>query len=500
MKKLKISMVVGLAVLNLQMLQVAHASSHREAPFITSQPKLDGTDFYMFNSYEPKRAGYVTLIANYLPFQDPQGGPNFYSLDPNALYEINISNDGQAKENITFQFRFQNKRKDLALQIGPNGSNVSVPVLNIGDATNPANVGVVETYTVGVVRNGRRAKADLLTATGSGSSTFTKPVDNIGKKSIADYPAYAQKFIYDVNIPGCLQPGRVFVGQRKEPFYISVGQAFDLFNYKNPVGPRNSEINNLDVKNVTSLALEVPTTCLTSGTETVIGGWTTASTKQARLLVPTPDSSKEENMKVSREGGSWVQVSRVGMPLVNEVVIGMKDKDRFNSSIPSGDSQFLSYVTNPVLPQLIQTLFSVPAPVNPRNDLVTAFLTGVPSVNQPKNVVPSEMLRLNTAIPATPAAQQQDLGALNCFVNGALNLNNPGCDPAGFPNGRRPIDDVTDISLRVAEGVLMPNHNAAADKITDGVQLPTPAANGGVGAGDFQAVFPYINNPLPGAN
>jgi hypothetical protein len=183
------------------------------------------------------------------------------------------------------------------------------------------------------------------------------------------------------------------------------------------------------------------------------------------------------------------------MPLVNELVIGLKDKNRFNASKPSNDTQFLDYVTNPTAPALIQVLFGVPAPATPRNDLVAAFLTGVPGVNQPAKVTPAEMLRLNTAIPATAAPQQNDLGALKCFVDGALTLSNPGCDPAGYPNGRRPIDDVTDITLQAAEGVLLPGHAAAIETLNDGAQLP--GAAGGAGASqDFATSFPYLNTPV----
>jgi hypothetical protein len=373
MKNFQLKKLVCLVALSISAIPlVAQASSHREAPFIASQPKLDGTDFYMFNSYETGRAGYVTLIANYQPFQTGFGGPNFYSLDPNGLYEIHINNDGTGKENITFQFRFQNQRKDLNLTVG--NSTVAAPVLNVGDATNPANVGLVETYTVSMVKGDRRkgASQSLVNAS-TNSKVFTKPVDNIGKKSIADYNAYSNGFVYSVTIPDCSLPGKVFVGQRKDPFYISVGQAFDLLNYMNPLGPRNSGKNDLAYKNVSTIALEVPASCLATASDSVIGGWTSASMRQGRLLVPNPDSSKSDKDRVSKEGGAWVQVSRLGMPLVNEVVIGMKDKDRFNSSVPSGDGQFLTYVTNPTLPALVTTLFGVPAPATPRNDLVSGW-------------------------------------------------------------------------------------------------------------------------------
>lgn len=183
------------------------------------------------------------------------------------------------------------------------------------------------------------------------------------------------------------------------------------------------------------------------------------------------------------------------MPLVNEVVIGLPDKDRFNASKPENDQQFLKYVTNPSLPTIIQTLFpSAQAPTQfPRTDLVAVFLTGVQGVNQiTPNPTPGEMLRLNTSIPATPAGSQNPLGAALCFVNGELRLNNPGCDPAGFPNGRRPIDDVVDIELRVAMGYLLPASSAPAGQLpfTDQTRA-LPAA--------YLEQFPYLRDPIPGS-
>ncbi|MEO5574409.1 MAG: DUF4331 domain-containing protein [Gammaproteobacteria bacterium] len=497
----------------------AQASSHREAPFITEQPKVDGTDWYMFQSYETGRSGFTTLIANYQPFQDAYGGPNYFFMDPDALYEIHIDNNADANEDLTFQFRFQNTLQDLQVDTG-GGVMVSVPLINIGPfgpaitAGNPLNI--VETYTVRAVRGDRRtgfsSSGLAKNSTDNTTTTFNKPADNIGNKSIPDYPGYATNHVFNINIPGCTTDvatqGRVFVGQRKEPFYINVGEIFDLINL-NPLGARNSEPNTLFDKNVTTLALEVPTSCLTANGDGsgIIGGWQTASLRQGRLLNPSPGS---DSSSATREGGAYVQVSRLSMPLVNEVVIGVKDKNKFNASRPRNDgTNFLTYVTNPTLPVLVNVLFNVPPPAVPRNDLVQVFLTGVANVNQPPGLqtplpagatqgTPSEMMRLNTGLPVSPAATQNDLGALQCFVNGTLTLGNPGCDPAGFPNGRRPIDDVVDITLRAAEGVLIPGHNAAADTVNDGAQLV--GAAGGAGAStDFGVAFPYLNAPIPGS-
>ena len=488
----------------------AMASSHREAPFITTSPKVDATDFYMFRSYEANRGDYVTLLANYQPLQDPYGGPNYFSLDPNALYEIHIDNNGDSKEDLTFQFRFQNKLANsgagVSLNIG--GKQVGIPLIQAGQVTNvaDANLQLAETYTLSVVRGDRRGGVmQSVTNAVGGSATFNKPVDNIGVKTLPDYAGYAAKHLYSVNIPGCAMPARVFVGQRQDPFAVNLGVVFDLVNAPASVitNPAliNAAPNTLADKNVTTLALEVHKSCLTNGDD-VIGGWTTASLRQARLLNPTPPSGHQT---AEKPGGAWVQVSRLGMPLVNELVIGLKDKDKFNASKPSGDSQFIDYVTNPTLPALLEIALGLPgiAPTNfPRNDLVTTFLTGIKGVNQPMNVVGSEMLRLNTAIPAVPFAQQNRLGIVGNILAG-------GTDNAGYPNGRRPKDDVVDISLvAVMGGLCMANGNTdalgfgpackpsavplqgTAFKLHDAVdQAVVPLLPG----------FPYLNTPIPGS-
>jgi hypothetical protein len=464
----------------------AVASSHREAPFIAAHPKVDGTDFYMFRSYEAGRENYVTFIADYIPLEDAYGGPNYFTLDPDALYEIEVDNKGDAQEHLTFQFRFTNTYRNAALNIG--GKSVPVPLVNIGPFgpgvdDGDASKNLVESYTVTVVRGDRRhGKATLATNLSSGGTTFRKPLDNIGNKSIADYPAYANNHIWSIGIPGCSDAGRVFVGQRRDPFAVNLGEVFDLVNL-NPVGAANAEPNTIADKNVTSIALEVPIACLTDGSDPVIGAWTTASIHQLDIVNPAPQGTVPGSTAAhgpQLAGGPWAQVSRLGMPLVNEVVIGLPDKDRFNASEPKDDGQFADYVTNPTLPTLLQVLFNVPAPTTyPRTDLVAAFLTGVPGLNQPKKVTASEMLRLNTSTPPVAAAAQKNLGVL-------------AGDAAGFPNGRRPGDDVVDIELRVAMGVLLPADQAQAGQLpyTDGATLS---------ATDFASTFPYVNPPLPGS-
>lgn len=451
-------------------------SSHREAPFITETPKVDATDFYLFNSYEPGRDGFVTLIANYLPLQAAYGGPNYFSLDPDALYEIHIDNNGDAIEDLTFQFDFSNNLKDIALQVGAPGAQktISVPLVNVGaiDATNTGNLNVGETYTVNVVAGNRRTgTVTPIVNARTGAKIFEKPVDNIGNKSIPDYDAYAAARTYDIQLPdGSI--GRMFVGQRDDPFVVNLGEAFDLFNL-NPLGPPDGAEDIIADDNVTSLILELPASYLTAGKGTIVGGWTTASLKAESKRKKTPTFVEPEGVK-----GGWMQVSRLSSPLVNELVIGLKDKDKFNASEPKDDAQFLDYVTHPVLPELLEALFGVRAPdAFPRNDLVAIFVTGVDTLN--KNGGVGEMLRLNTAIAATPRALQSNLGVI-------------GGDLAGYPNGRRPGDDVVDISLRAVMGVLL---DAVA--APDG-QLPyTDGAK--VDATQFPDVFPYCNSPHPGS-
>ena len=492
--KLKISRL-SKACLLLVATGSAFASSHREAPFITGQPKVDATDLYMFRSYEAGRSNFVTILANYQPFQDPQGGPNFYMFDPNALYEIHIDNVGDGVEKLTFQFRFTNTSKATALTIG--GKAVKIPLINSSTiaGVNPASLNVRETFTVDVVRGTRRGGSrSSITNVAGGGAVFDKPVDNIGDKvfgGASGYAAYANQHIYNVTIPGCTVPGKVFVGQRKEPFYIAVGKAFDLFNL-NPLGAEAGGNNNdLEAKNVSTLAMEVPINCLTTGTEPVIGAFTTASLRQGSLFNGSPATGLN---KVTRGGGAWTQVSRLGMPLVNELIIGIDDKDKFNASKPKDDgANFSDYVTNPVLPALIQSLFpSAIAPTNfPRTDLVTVFLKGIKGVNQPTTVAASEMLRLNTSIPVTAAGSQNSLGVA-------------GGDSAGFPNGRRPADDVVDVSLRVAMGALCVL-TGATDTLQVGCK-PGDAPAGGLALTDgvrktdanFGVTFPYLTTPLPG--
>jgi hypothetical protein len=536
----------------------AHASSHREAPFITKNPKVDGTDVYAFESYETGHTGMVTIIANYQPFQDAYGGPNYFQMDPDALYEISIDNNGDGVEDFTFQFQFQTvlggtKNAGITLPIGPDGGQVAVPLYNVGLIPNAANTGngtalnVIETYTVGLVTGPRRGSAAAPIANPGGGTSFNKPADNIGAKSFgtaaslgsptapapsatSDYAAYAKNFLYSgVSMPGCKESDaanvQIFVGQRAEPFAVNLGPTFDLIDAPASVvtnggvaaGGYAAVPDPLAAKNVTTLAIEVPRDCIVqSATQPVIGVWSTASVRQARVVNPAASY-----VEPTHEGGAWTQVSRLGNPLVNEVVIGLPDKDHWNSSVPTGDvANFGKYVEYPTLPAIIDVVFGTDfqPTVFPRTDLVATFLTGLAPINafpKGKTVIPAEYIHLNTNTEAlvttgpTPAGSQNRLGAALCFSEGALNMASltpyaplTSCDPYGFPNGRRPIDDVVDLALDVMEGYLLATGNPAYNNAMDGGANTPVFFTDGVdqGAVQFDATFPYIATPNQGAN
>jgi len=472
----KSALAAGLGVL---LALPAGATSHREAPNATKLPKLDSTDFYMFRSYETGREDYVTIVANYQPLQEPGGGPNYFYLDPDALYEIHVDCDGDACEDLTFQFRFRNVFRGLSVPVGSDGDkqDVEVALVNVGPfgEDDEEALNVMETYTLTLVQGDRRTGVATPLTHSGGQTDFGKPFDNIGSKSIPDYDAYARQFIHEFSIPGCPKPARVFVGQRKDPFVIALGDAFDLVNL-DPLGAEVGNRDTFECYNVTSLCLELPIECLVKGDDPVVGAWTTASQRQVRIANPNP---LKGGKGPTVEGGAFVQVTRLSGPLFNELLIGIRDKDTYAAGEPKDDARFDRYVNRPTLPTLIEILFGVRAPtLFPREDLRQGFLTGVPGLNQPQSVVPAEMLRLNTSIAPTPKAQQHRLGVL-------------GNDLAGFPNGRRPGDDIVDIVLRVAMGALLP-----ADVAPDG-QLPyTDGAFADSNVVDD--AFPYLRTPLAG--
>lgn len=496
----------------------ALASSHREAPNITRFPALDSTDFYLFNSYEPGREDYVTAIANYVPLQDAYGGPNYFAMDESAVYSIHFDSDGDAEEDLTFEFRFDNSLPNggVKLPVGTDGmqKDVSVPLKFIGaiSASDQSTLNFNESFTINVVNGPQKSGTSAQVMSVSGEQEFTKPLAFVGEKTFGStqgYQDYANQYVYEINIPNCSMPGKVFVGQRKDPFVVNLGETFDLVNYVPieagafPGGIEQSNANDdLRNKNVNTIALELPKSCITGDGNGVVGSWTTAQVPQARLQNPNATFEKPDV-----NAGALVQVSRLGAPLVNELVIGIDDKDTFSSSAPTEDGQFADYVTHPTLPVILDLLFREPvnttlgtdfdslAPSNyPRTDLVAAFLTGVEGVNQQTMVTPSEMLRLNTGIPATPAQEQAALGVA-------------GDDLAGFPNGRRPGDDVVDIALRVVMGALCHDIPVNGEATNLGFCSPDDAPVGNVPFTDGAPIdasyvndgFPYLKTPTPGS-
>lgn len=516
----------------------AGASSHREAPFITKNPKVDGTDFYMFKSYETGRDAYVTLLANYVPLQNQYGGPNFFTMDPQALYEIHLDNTGDAKQDITFQFRFQSNLAGTKLPVG--GKMVAIPLINSGPVTGdgvtaPLNANVSETYSIAMLRGDAATgvTTDVVLASNAAVKTFQKPLDYIGQKSFgtpAAYEAYARKHIFDVKLNGCATNARVFVGQRKETFGVNLGVIFDLVNIDalglgavaqpladvlSPASSNRAKFPNpIANTNITTIAMEVPIACVTGTAKAsaaadagkIIGAWSTASVRQARVINPGPSFQNP-----TAEGGAWAQVSRLGFPLINEAVIGLPDKDKFNSSMPNNDlTNFADYVTNPTLPALLQILFGTAgyaAPPLPRDDMVAVAVTGVSGVNMPLNGAAGEMQRLNVGFAPKALKDQFALGAAGCFLGtitaGAnpygLDTANAACDPNGFPNGRRPLDDVTDVILSVVGTDFL--RTAAANKVVlhDGVAEEVGFRNADTTAAFVGAeVFPYLPTPNGG--
>jgi len=451
----------------------AFASSHREAPLITEDPTMDNTDVYVFRS--PDNPDTVTIIANYIPLEQPAGGPNFYNFSDAGVYEIHIDNNGDGKEDITYQFQFRTDVRNGSTFLYNTG-----PILTLDSA----NWNIRQFYDVTRITGARRSG----TRTAMISNGRVAPA-NIGPKSTPDYPALANAAVETMSNNG----GRVFAGPRDDPFFVDLGAIFDLLTLRPiqqlhlvpPMAASAPGVDGLKGYNVHTIALQVPISQLVSGgtvpttptaANAVIGVWASAS--RPRVTILNTGATRRTNVS----GNS--QVSRLGMPLVNEVVLPLKFKDIFNASEPSGDKalfdsneEFRNRVLDPEVPKLMKALYGVDVPPAPRNDLVQVFLTGIPGANQPPNVVPSEMIRLNVAVPATASANVNRLGVI-------------GGDLGGFPNGRRLGDDVVDITLRVAAGVLVTGFDKAPNNaLTDGVDANDKA---------FMSTFPYVALPHQG--
>jgi hypothetical protein len=431
-------------------------SSHREAPEISKDPVADSTDVYAFVS--PDNPDTVTLIANYIPLQGPAGGPNFYEFGDDVLYGIHIDNNGDGQADISYEFRFNTTVRDpdtFLYNVGPI------------ESLDSPNWNRVQTYSVSG-------------PSGTLGSGLACPPCNIGPLSTPDYPGLAAAAVHSLG--GGIS---VFAGQRAEAFYVDLGAIFDLGDLR----PFEAGVNATNHLNVHSIAIQVPISAVTIKGHPTIGVWTTASRQRVTLW----DADRGENVN----SGPFRQVSRLGNPLINEVVIALGDKDRWNSLPPAGDKQFAHYYTQPGLAALLPGLYpgvfpnlaALVASGKARADLEAILLTGIPSGLIPgftnlTGSVLADMLRLNTAIAPTPADKQSIYGLV-------------GGDAGGFPNGRRITDDVVAIELRAIAGAVYAlvdksfTPDAAADKLTDGL---TPAS---VSAPPLSR-FPYLGVPYSG--
>ena len=409
---------------------LALASSHREAPAISKDPTADNTDLYAFRS--PDKPSTVTFISCWLPLLEPAGGPNFFSFDDDAVYTIIVDNVGDAEDHIVYEFRFKTHTR--------NGNTF---LYNTGAVTSPSDpdLNVYQTYSVKKIVNGHSETI--------GSDLRVQP-NRVGPKSTPNINELASESIHKLE-----DGSRVFAGERDDAFFVDLGGVFDLLTIRKLPGDLGEGVDGLRGFNTMAIALQVPITKLTKD------GKTASETGQPILGVY---STTERNGK---------RVSRLGAPLVNEVVIPLKDKDKWNYSDPKDDGQFLSYVTDPELGKLLKALYGIDVPPAPRNDLVAVFLTGVPGLTKPENGRANEMLRLNVKI--APSMNPSRLGVL-------------GGDLAGFPNGRRLDDDVTDIELRAVAGVLIPAFNKAPNnRLGDGVDFNERQTT---------SSFPYIARPF----
>jgi hypothetical protein len=447
-------------------------SSHREAPEICKDPVADSTDLYAFVS--PDQPGTVTLISNYIPFEAPDGGPNFYEFGDDVLYEIHIDNNGDNVAEITYQFLFQTQVR-----------NPNTFLYNTGPITSldSPNWNIRQTYSVNKVWHGK------IIPLGSG---LTCPPCNIGPRSTPNYAALAQAAVHK------LATGeKVFAGQRLEGFYIDLGAIFDLgdlrpFQQLHLIpSPAALGVDATKSSNVHSIAIQIDKSQLTNNNSratsvndpnSTIGVWCTASRQKVHL--------RGEADGASTAVGPWVQVSRLGQPLINEVIIPRGRKDYWNATEPKDDAQFLQYYQQPELAGLLPVLYpkvfpNLAAYKAPRADLAAILLTGVPAGIVPgfqtlTGKSPADLLRLNMAIP--PAAKPSPGGVL-------------GGDLAGYPNGRRVFDDVFTIELRAVAGVTIPlvdksfTPDAAASKVSDNL---TP------GADRYISTFPYLGMPKDG--
>jgi hypothetical protein len=439
---------LGLLLLAGSGFEPAFASSHSEAPGTAKDRLADDTDLYAWTS--PDAPNAVTFVGNWVPLLEPASGPNFYGFDDEVSYWFNIDNAGDAKDHVRYLFRFKTTR---------GNGNTFLYNTGVVSSLDSPNLNVRQTYSV--------TRYDDGVPTELGHDLPVAPAF-VGPVSMPDYGALARAAVQTLS-----DGSKVFAGPRDDPFFVDLGAIFDLLTIRKVPGNRGRGVDGLGGFDCMTIALQVPKTRLTKdgaapGAGNAVIGVYVSSERAAQRTINGDGTSSTS--------GAYVQVSRLGMPLVNEVVVPLKDKDRFNATKPTGDGAFLPYVLDPELAHLLTALYGIATPPAPRNDLVAVFLTGIPGLNQPANAsqVPCEMLRLNMSTP--PAAQPSRFGLL-------------GGDVAGFPNGRRLADDVVDIAERVVAGA---TPFTAAFNVAPNNQL-----GDGVDCNDrpFLPYFPYVAPP-----
>ena len=479
------SAILGLSVLSVA--PPALAASHREAPLISLDAPADITDFFMFRSYEAGKDEKIVLIMNVFPGGEPSSGPNYFTFDPNVRYAFHIDNnlDGKA-DDVEFEVQFKTEVRGLVDQLGLFVSYLGcgtrtppcatpLPAITSLDGPGSEGLGLRQRYSVTMVRDGKRQKlADGLIAVPS----------NAGPSTMPDYAALAAQGVHTL-----ANGMRVFAGQRGDPFYIDLGATFDTLNFRRnpplltPAEDANDDVNPFGIDmigslNVQTIALEVPASLITRDRaapgktkQPKLGAY--ASTSRPKVTVLRTAARGTDGGELddrSFDAGPAVQVQRLANPLINEAIIGTKDKDRWNATDPNQEEQFLDYYRNPRLALALQLVFGVPADTSGREDLVDLLLK---YGSADRNL--SELLRLDLGVPPTPLAQQRRMTVL---------ATPP--DPAGWPNGRRPKDDVTDIAVRVVGGA-----NFIAARAGDGVNRNfSPLSDR----------FPFLATPQDGRN
>src|SRR5499433_2782889 len=481
----------------------AEAASHREAPLISMDPAADNTDVYAFVSYDAANlarapaARRVTFLENVNPGQDPSDGPNYFNFSDEVLYAINIDNDQDGKaDDVVYEFRFTTENRPVVAAgnltsplpyLGNRHITSALPLQGITALDGPGSEGLTrrQTYTVTEIRRGKRTQLF------NGRSLIAVP-SNVGPATMPDYPALAAQGIYTDAATGI----RVFAGQRAETFYIDLGAVFDTLNLRrflplltgpgedadnvNPYG-----VNRFSGANVSTIAIEIPITRLTSD------GKPAATTANPVIGVYANTSRQMGGGKGKRQGGQWVQVSRMGNPLVNELIINTPSKDAWNAAEPEMEAQFQAFYTNPVIATALNLVYGVPivpingSPASTRTDLMSILLKYPGQALDGSNCGSpcSELLRLDLRVPPTAPENQSRLGA-------ALSA-----DKAGWPNGRRPNDDVTDIAIRVVGGL-----NYIAARAGDGVNFLQNAPGSGLTANGIAKNFPFLPTPDDGRN